>query len=123
MAAGKLDIVIERGRRFTLRYFVKQGGATGRPLTVEEALALDPFNLTGFTGGAQVKESPDSTSVLATPVLTIESPATGGAINIVINESVTATMPTGVQHWHCYISSSGTGPFGLLYGRATVVNR
>lgn len=122
MAAGKLDIIIERGSTFRLRYFVKSGGAsTGRPLTVAEALALTAFNLTSYTATMQVRESPDSVAVLATGVCTIESPATLGAINIVIDVAYTPTMPLGVQHWDCFLNSAGTGPFRLLYGRATVV--
>lgn len=121
MAAGKLDIIIERGATFRLRYFVKSGGATtGRPLTVAEALALDPFDLTGFTATAQVRESPESTTVLATMTCTIESPATDGAIHMTIDYLLTTPLPKGIQHWDCFLNSAGTGPFRLLYGRASV---
>lgn len=103
MAAATRDIIIERRARYARRYLMTNSDDS-------------PYDLTGLTPLAQVRETPDSTTKVCDMVVTVNGLATAGDFTISIDSAVTALLKAGIYHWDFFL-----GALRLLEGKATVV--
>lgn len=94
MPAGKYNIIIEQGADFQLSLVLKQGNNL-------------PYNLTGATGLAQLRLTPESTVVLATFTIEFETPRTDGKIKLSIPAATTSTFTFFKAVYDLYITNSG----------------
>ncbi len=108
MAAANKDIVIEQDAQFTLQFVVQNSDGS-------------PFNLTGYTADAQVRETATSKHSLATFSTSISTPTLGGPVIVSLNDAGSLAIPAGVFYWDFFIRNSGSS-IRLLQGRATVLS-
>jgi hypothetical protein len=106
MAAALKNIVVERGATFSFPFLVRN--------TDDNSV----FDLTGFTGQAQVRETPQGKLIadMACPI-TVGT----GLVSPTIDPDDTVVLRLGIFHWDLFIRSS-TRSIRLLQGQAKVVD-
>lgn len=86
-------------------------------LTDENAAAVDLTTASAFT--YEVRESEFSTDTLVSKSLgsgiAIQSPATNGIVRLTIDDTDTATIPTGTYYHEAFVTLA-TGKFRVLRG-------
>ena len=81
MQPGNYTLVVQQGFACTRRFGLKKKDGT-------------PFDLTGWTGQAQIRTTYSSKKVLAAAEVTIDGSPTDGILTIVFADDDTATLPT-----------------------------
>jgi hypothetical protein len=104
---------------------IQQNASWELNVTVNDS-AGTPVNLTGWTGQSQIKSSYGSSTVLASPTITITNAATG-KLKISLTEAQTETLTATTSRtinlpvWDALIANSGeTVVLRILEGTATV---
>ena len=107
-------------------------GAAIKNITIDRAVGFtwnavlqnsedeSPFDLTGYTAMAKVREEPGSNKVIVEMTATINVPTSDGGITITIPEEDTIGLPTGVFHWDLVIRSDTAPDIKLLKGKVTI---
>lgn|ERR1043166_4419989 len=107
MSAARKDITVEKGATFSYPIQMQNGDGT-------------PFNLTGYTGQAEIREEAGSKNLVVAMTVTIGSPATNGTITLQIPAATTAALREGNYEWDFYIRA--TSPeIRLLSGKASII--
>jgi anionic cell wall polymer biosynthesis LytR-Cps2A-Psr (LCP) family protein len=104
-AAARKDHIIEKGATFSYQFQV-QNGADG-----------SAFNLTGYTGQAEVRDG--SKRLVCAMTVTIATP-TNGTIVLSIPAATTVNLREGIYDWDCFIRATSPET-RLLYGKAEVI--
>ena|SRR6266487_4840386 len=107
MAAAPRNITVEIGATFQKTWSLENSDTT-------------PFDLTGFTVEAQIREDQDSKYPVATFTGSIIGPPTDGVLQIAIARTVTELLKPSKNIWDLRIVS-GTSTIRLLAGIATIV--
>ena len=110
MAAGRLDVTIEKGVDFekTLTYLV---GSTP-----------SPFNFTGYTGLLQVRSQPGGTLYLTMSSANSKLQLGGalGTVLLLLDSTETATLNWAGRAYYDILIDNGTDSFRLLEGRVSL---
>ena len=94
MAAGYTELFLEQGTSFTIS------------LTIDD-VSGSPFNLTGYTGTAQMRKSYYSSNAAATFVVTTGTP-TDGIITLSLEAATTANIYPGRYLYDVVVTSGST---------------
>ena len=103
--AAAYDLNVDQGATFTLSVTIKDSSNVA-------------YDLTGYTAVAQIRERPESESVVATITCGFNSPRTDGVVNLSIAAATTATLqvtpsqePDRHSQKYCYdlLITSGAG--------------
>jgi len=120
MSAGHYDITIEQGTTFTKTFTLKVGVSSDDPAPI-------PFNFTGYTGEAQIREEYSSPnplvnfSVVFPPSGSVTgSIAASGSITISLTLDQTLILPGGYTGVWDLVLFQGANVERLLEGRAFI---
>ena len=107
MSAGRFDLIIEQGATYTQTF------------TYETAAGV-PINLTAYTAAMQIRESVESTAVLATssgtsPSITLTLGGSAGTIIVTMTATVTAAFAFDTAVYDLELTT-GTTVLRLLEG-------
>lgn len=94
-------------------------GATYSPTFLVYTQDGNPFDLTSYTGSAQLRHNFADATPSASFTCSINDPATSGSITISLTASATAALTACNYHWDCEIAS-GSIVYRLFEGKAFV---
>jgi hypothetical protein len=100
------DLTITRGDTETIVVTITSDGST-------------PINITGRTYIAQIRTSPDNTTVKASFTCTVTS-AANGQVTCTLSATDSATLPVGIAYWDLQETASGVVST-ILSGNVTVL--
>ena len=100
------DLTITRGDTETIVVTITSDGST-------------PINITGRTYLAQIRTSPDNTTVKASFTCTVTS-AANGQVTCTLSATDSATLPVGIAYWDLQETASGVVST-ILSGNVTVL--
>lgn len=105
MSAARKDITVEKGATFTYRLEIQNANETA-------------FNLTGYTGQAEIRSAAGDKNLIVALVCTISSPSSGVVV-LSLTAAVTAGLREGIYDWDFFIRA--TSPeIRLLSGKVTI---
>jgi hypothetical protein len=100
------DLTITRGDTETIVVTITSDGST-------------PINITGRTYIAQIRTSPDNTTVKASFTCTVTS-GPNGQVTCTLSATDSATLPVGIAYWDLQETASGVVST-ILSGNVTVL--
>ena len=100
------DLTITRGDTETIVVTITSDGST-------------PIDITGRTYLAQIRTSPDNTTVKASFTCTVTS-AANGQVTCTLSATDSATLPVGIAYWDLQETASGVVST-ILSGNVTVL--
>jgi len=100
------DLTITRGDTETIVVTITSDGST-------------PIDITGRTYLAQIRTSPDNTTVKASFTCTVTS-AVNGQVTCTLSATDSATLPVGIAYWDLQETASGVVST-ILSGNVTVL--
>lgn len=115
MAAGVQDL------------YVEQGGAFSRAFQLKNADNSN-FNLTGYTGHAQIRSNTQATDVVANITVSFDTDRTTGVVYLFMDRATTKAIPTkGKTYaqttpytWDLYLVDGSGTPTRVLNGAVAV---
>lgn len=110
MAAAVYNIVLEQGASWTKTIKISEADKKSK-------------NLTGYTGKAQLRVTPNDTNPLLEISFVFLEPRTSGKITLSLTASQTATLVTSPVLYDVIITSSSGIVTRILQGTATVSPR
>jgi hypothetical protein len=99
---------------------VRCGDDESVTITFTDKTTGSPVNITGRTYRAQIRRSPNDTTILASWTCTITSGSTG-KLTLTLAGAVTATLDAGFAVWDLEETTTGGLVSTPLAGRVTVV--
>lgn len=112
MTAARYDLTIDQGANFSVQLAVKESSSAK--------------NLTGFFARAQLRSTRDSASAVASFEATVQSPKTGGIVNLSLPYETSDDIKAGVYYYDLEIyeaasaAASAVQVSRLLHGTAHV---
>ena len=122
MSAGTYNLVIEQGATFIRVFLWQVGGTTDCSCTTTSTTAV-PVDLTGFSADLQIRQTPQSTTILyegSTANGNIVLGGTAGTITLTIPSTTTAGFSWLRGVYDLILTSSGGIVTRLLQGSVTV---